>query len=121
VLSGSTRSGLAVRHVAVDIGTAGTLARGSGGNAADRPVIITRASRWAQTSQPSRLGVGLRRQRPRSPLGSKVPRQAAGAGGYFCSTASAAGLLSQIGSAPYSLTNTLLWPPNGSASYGAGE
>ena len=29
--------------------------------------------------------------------------------GYFCATASAAGLLSQIGSAPYSLTNRAMW------------
>ena len=43
-----------------------------------------------------------------------VPGWLARGEGYFCSTASAAGVLAQIGNLPYSVTKRRRWPsPNG--------
>ena len=53
------------------------------------------------------MGAGDARQRRRPPLGGEAPAATAGSrpgSGYFCSTASAAGLLAQIGSLGYTVT-----------------
>ena len=76
----------------------------------DRPVLRQRRRRRRHRPRdaPSEetVAAGLRRQRQRPPLGGQAPpARLAGRGeGYFCSTASAAGLLAQIGSAPYTVT-----------------
>ena len=81
---------------------------GRGGVRPDRPVL--RQCRRRRRHRPEHVRGGLaarlRRQRQRPSLGRQAParRLARRGHGYFCSTASAAGLLLQIGSAPYTVT-----------------
>ena len=74
---------------------------------AGRPVLRQRRRRGRRgPREPGRLGPGVQRQRPRSHRAAErlLPGWLERGSGYFLATASAAGIVSQIGSAPYAVT-----------------